>query len=141
MKKNAFALAGLLIVVLLSLSGCADFAFNPIGRWTYTEERTYIDDVLTASIPADKGFDTALVFTKSGTGYIDTGASDHLPFTYEYTDTTVTITRTSMNNVTSPSVFQVRDNGHELVSVIQEYDSQDEHGQTRHCRVETVFKR
>ena len=54
MKKFTIALlSGVLAVLLFTLSGCADFAFNPIGRWTLTERRVYIGDRLDETMPND----------------------------------------------------------------------------------------
>ena len=140
MKKIVIILSGLLTIALV-LGGCSDFAFNPVGRWTFSEQRIYTDDVLTDTLPPDSGFSVALVFQKSGTGYIDSGTKTTMPFTYDYTDSTVTITRSDPDSQFKPSVYQVLNNGKELVSVMEEYEQNNEKGQVQHCRLVTVFTR
>ena len=80
MKRKTIALLFLMITLLCGMTGCADFAFNPIGRWDFIEQRMYIDDVLQEDDADNPVIHTSLVFQKSGTGYIDayTGPYFHM---------------------------------------------------------------
>lgn len=141
MRKKFFALTALLLLVIMSMGGCADFAFNPIGRWTFVEQRLYTDGTLTDTLPPEQGHTVSLVFKKSGNGYIDSGTKDTMSFTYEYTDKDVTVTRTQKQDITKPSVYQVTDNGQKLIYVVDEAELTDEQGNSVHYRVENVFTR
>lgn len=142
MKKFTIALlSGVLAVLLFTLSGCADFAFNPIGRWTLTERRVYIGDRLDETKPNESYRQTALVFKKSGTGYIDGGNSVHIDFTYEYTDNEVTIRLNKNDENVPPTVYHLSDDGKALVVVLDEFDEPDDKGITQHGRLESVFVR
>lgn len=141
MRRSVIALLGVLVLLVFTMNGCADFAFNPIGRWHFTEQRVYVDNQLTETVPAETHQYVDLVFQKSGTGYIDSGMREHLAFTYEYTDTEVTVTRTNAKDAAPPTVYRVSDDGHTLACVISEYDERNEKGIQQHYRLETVFVR
>lgn len=96
MKRIAAALlSAALMITVLCFSGCDDFAFNPIGRWDYVEHSYYVDDKLTDQETPDNTAlmkDIALIFGKSGTGYVETGTKDKIDYTYKYESNTVTLT-------------------------------------------------
>lgn len=138
MKKKTILVLASLFILALTLSGCADFSFNPIGRWRIAEERYFENDVLISTREikeSDYGGQTALVFKKTGTGYIDSGAKNKLEFTYEYTDSSVSI---KLNE--AGAVYEVGDNGSELIATIEDYDDNSS-GKVVHCKRKTVFKK
>ena len=144
MKKKLILLFVLVCAVLLSLCGCSDFAFNPVGRWEARKEILYADGTVQYSgdlAEGQYGVLPALVFKKTGTGYIDSGTKTTLEFTYEYTDDKVTIERAQTGTDQTVSVeYEVKDNGSSLVAVIEEYDG-EENGKTVHYRRDIVFNR
>ena len=118
MKKK---LRALLIITLtlciaflssVTMGGCSDFDFNPIGKWKLTSDKTYLDGKLYLDnkpgymlmdagegkepVPVYMG-DLIYTFTKSGTGIISvyndvTGQSyDAQDFTYEYDEKNVVL--------------------------------------------------
>ncbi len=113
MKKTfrLLAAAGLLICLCcLSMSGCSDFDFNPIGNWTLSSNKTYIDDnlfkddrpgymLMQTQDSAEPEYvyigDLVYCFYKSGTGIMmmDTPSQQiqTQEFTYEYTDKQVVL--------------------------------------------------
>lgn len=100
------------VLSAVSMGGCSDFAFNPIGKWKLTGDRIYMDDKLYSEekpgylymdagegkepIPIYMG-DLIYTFTKSGTGVITVvndvnGTSfDTQDFTYEYDEKEVVL--------------------------------------------------
>lgn len=100
------------VLSAVSMGGCSDFAFNPIGKWKLSSDKTYIDGevysdhkpgyLLSASKKNEDPKwvymgDLIYTFTKSGTGIIsvynkDTGDNvEAEDFTYEYNDKEVII--------------------------------------------------
>ncbi len=96
----------------LSMTGCSDFDFNPIGKWKLTSDKTFMDDKLYSEekigylmIDAGEGKDPVpmymgdliYTFTKSGTGIITVynekngNSFDAQDFTYEYDDKEVVL--------------------------------------------------
>lgn len=143
MKKGAIILSLLVTALIFIMSGCSDFSFNPIGRWEAKEQRLYENDKITDTMKFNDNSARipALVFKKSGTGYIDSGTKNTLGFTYEYNDNEVTITRSAAGNDPVTTVYQVRDNGTSLVVTLNEYDAEEASGKTTHVREEIVFMR
>ena len=142
-KKIAFSFI-ILLVFVLTLGGCADFSFNPVGRWNVYEERLYADGVLeyTKNVKDfEYGAQTALVFKKTGTGYIDSGAKEKMNFTYEYTDKNVTINVEPHGNVgASTAVYDVGENGTEIIATTQEYDD-DSGAKKIHYKKQIIFRK
>ncbi|MBQ9460877.1 MAG: hypothetical protein IJU51_03020 [Clostridia bacterium] len=142
-KKIAFSFIALLVFVL-TLAGCSDFAFNPVGKWHVAEERLYADSVLSYTKDVkdfEYGGQTTLVFKKTGTGYIDSGARDKINFTYEYDDKTVTINIEKHGNIEAGTVvYDVADNGNEIVATIQEYEEESGTNKVNYKK-QTIFRR
>ena len=147
MKIKRIAPVGLLLLlaVIISMSGCADFAFHPIGRWEYiNEQRVYVDGKLVDTEKEEgffSGFSVTLVFQKSGTGYVDSGIKEKQRFNYEFDDKQITITYEDTKRYPEPITYNVIDNGKELTVVADEYDYQESNGKMAHCRIESVFRK
>ncbi len=139
MKRKTIALLFLMITLLCGMTGCADFAFNPIGRWEYIEQRVYVDNVLQKEDADAPVIHTALVFQKSGTGRLDVG-DKHLNthFTYDYDDNDVTIT---FDNNSTPVVYHLSENKNEMTAVLDEGEIQNNNGKNSRYRVETIFRK
>ncbi len=132
----------LLSVIVLCMSGCSDFRFNPIGTWTFSELKEYKDGKLIQTITSDEDpymKEATLTFKKSGTGYIGGNKKDQ-KFTYEYTDDSVTLNITDKSNDNYDVDYEVRDNGGSLVRIIEK-ESVDENGKKVSLREEVIFKR
>ena len=142
MKKKLALSIVILFVFTLALSGCAAFAFNPIGRWNVAEERFYEDDVLKYTKDVkdfEFGGQTALVFKKTGTGYIDSGTKNNIPYTYEYTDDKVTISL-EYSGSSSTAAYDVGENGTILIATTEDYNDTTG-GKNVHCKKQTIFRR
>lgn len=144
MKKIITIMAAVIAAVLLTMSGCSDFAFNPIGRWEAAEMRTYENGKLSDTKDADDmggSVKTALVFKKSGTGYIDSGTRSKLDFTYDYNDSEVTVTRSVNGLDPVVTVYSVTDNGSTLTVTLSEYEDLNGSGIKSSFREEMIFRR
>lgn len=144
MKRIIAITAAVIAAVLLTMSGCSDFAFNPIGRWEAVEMRTYEDGKMIETADQKElggAGRSALVFKKSGTGYIDSGTRNNLEFTYDYNDSEITVTR-SVNGL-DPVVtkYKVTDNGSTLTVTLSEFEDLNSNGIKSSYREEMVFKR
>lgn len=75
-------------VSVAAMSGCSDFAFNPIGTWKYTDDILYVDGKETKHIHSDEMMykEMEYIFEKSGTGYVKVNGERSLNFTYDYKD-------------------------------------------------------
>ena len=143
MKQALCIILTILSVTVLCLSGCSDFGFNPIGTWTYCENRLYDADgilIKTTTSDEDKLMSSATItFNKSGTGYIGRKEINE-KITYEYDDSSVTISGTLKNGENYTVEYKVRDNGKSLVRT-DEYDDLGENGKTVHIVEERIYKR
>lgn len=149
MKKRFFAIIALLAVALLALTGCSDFAFNPIGRWHPTEIHLYEDGKLVQTTPIDQNGDIfdggiydnniPIEFKKNGTGAVI--SASNIPFTYEYTDEEVRIESISPDGKKSSSVYYVSDGGNALTHLVQEGNYTDDKGKTHHYEEIWTYRR
>ena len=144
MKRKLVASLMILFVFVLALGGCSDFAFNPIGRWNVAEERLYADGELEYTKDVkdfEFGGQTALVFKKTGTGYIDSGAKEKLNFTYEYTDKNITINLAAHQAIPETTVvYETAENGSEIIATTQEFDD-EKNGKKIHYKKQVIFRR
>ena len=138
MKRKTIALLFLMITLLCGMTGCADFAFNPIGRWDFIEQRMYIDDVLQEDDADNPVIHTSLVFQKSGTGYID-AYTGHIKtrFSYEYSYTNVTITPYDRDHSV---LYHFSEENKELTTVLEEGQFNN-NGKNSRYRIESVFRK
>lgn len=144
MKRTITFFAVLMAAVLLTLSGCSDFSFNPIGRWKADVLKIYEDGKLIETRDTKElGIQDQLelVFKKSGTGYIDSGTKNNLDFTYDYTDSEVTLNRHAKDAEPVVTVYKVTDNGNTLSVTLAEYEDLNKNGIKSTYREEMIFKR
>ena len=144
MKKTIAIIAAVIAAVLLTLSGCSDFAFNPVGRWEAVEMKIYEDGKLSETKSIDElgsSVQAALVFKKSGTGYIDSGTRNKLDFTYDYNDSEVKVSRSANGSDPVETVYTVSDNGSALSVTVSEYEATNSKGTESTYREEIIFKR
>ena len=128
MKKKLAGIGAVWILLMICcLSGCGDFAFNPIGTWHYAEHNYYADEELFQhDTPENETMmkNVSLVFQKSGTGYVDSGTDDHLGFTYEYNDKEITMTMDSALNKQDGKktavTYLVSDDGKTIMRVMEQ---------------------
>ena len=85
------------------------------------------------------GGQTALVFKKTGTGYIDSGTKNNIPYTYEYTDDKVTISL-EYSGSSSTAAYDVGENGTILIATTEDYNDTTG-GKNVHCKKQTIFRR
>ena len=152
--KKVISICIILTICLTSIciSGCSDFAFNPIGRWSFVEDIYYSNDkpyskVTSEDDPAMKNF--AVVFEKSGTGYIDSGTKTPIRFTYEYNEKEITMTITDRRNQNNGSdistntelKYIVSDDKQTIKSVTKNEKRKDEKGNEVDFHEERIFKR
>lgn len=134
----------------ICISGCSDFAFNPIGRWNFIEDVYYSNDkpyskVTNKDDPSMKN--VAIVFEKSGTGYIDSGTKTPIRFTYEYDEKEIKINITdsrNQNNTLSSNntiVYTVSDDKQTIKFATKNEKRTDENGNSVDFHEERVFKR
>lgn len=93
------------------MSGCSDFAFNPIGKWENIETKT-VDGLDVEDPYTDRSF--YLIFRHDGTAYMTLGDTKlDLDFSYIYDDESVTITSKPQNSDNKPvSVkYKLKENG------------------------------
>lgn len=137
-------------LISICISGCSDFAFNPIGRWSFVENVYYSDDKLYSKVtdkddPSMKN--VAIVFGKSGTGYIDSGTKTPIRFTYDYDEKEIRISiNDSRNNnsglsVNNDIVYIVSDDKQTIKLAAKNQKVVDENGNSVDFREERIFKR
>ncbi len=143
-----------IIASAVSLSGCSDFSFNPIGKWKLSSDIIYCDGKFFSDEKpgymktalndnSDPSYiymgDLIYSFGKSGTGTVsvDDGKSvtKTMDFTYTYTDKEVTIHLTDdyyrRNNLDSVEVrYSVENdkNGALILKTQDKYKAQDTSG-------------
>ena len=144
MKRTIAIALAVIAAVLLTLSGCSDFSFNPIGRWEVSEMRLYEDGSIketkdTKQLGMSSG--VALVFKKSGTGYIDSGSGNPLDFTYNYNDSEVIISRSVNDSPPIETKYRVIDDGTSLSVTLSSYDDINAKGKKCSYSEEMIFKR
>lgn len=111
------------VMSILTLGGCSDFGFNPIGRWKFVLDELYIENSLADSLDIEKESDDSvisnmyIVFEKSGTGYFDNNGIKSQYFTYEYTQDTITMTfePTAYQPESFTTSYKVIDDGKKIV--------------------------
>lgn len=144
-RMIALCMSVVLMIALICMGGCADFAFNPIGTWHYTEHSFYLDNKLLEqetleNTPLMK--DISLVFGKSGTGYVDTGTKDKINFTYEYDDKEVSVDLSPNSSSPKSNVvkYGVSDDRSELIRVFEQ-EVKDEQGKTVMYKEVYIYKK
>ena len=93
MKKFFAFLVGTALVI--SLSGCSDFDFNPTGHWQFVSDTLYADGKIADIARAEDNSilaDMKIVFEKSGTGYLTASGVRVDDFTYSYDNEYINIT-------------------------------------------------
>lgn len=114
-KRFSSAIAAVLMIAAcllssLSMSGCSDFGFNPVGSWKLTSDKIYIDGqfasdekpgYLKTEGSKENNYEPVFIymgdlvykFGKSGTGIICVDNQEEVlqtqDFTYEYNDNEV----------------------------------------------------
>ena len=81
--------------LVISLSGCSDFDFNPTGHWKFVSDTLYADGEVADIARAEDNSvlaDMKIVFEKSGTGYLTASNVRIDDFTYTYDNEYITIT-------------------------------------------------
>lgn len=110
-KLYAVILSMLVLCGSVFMSGCSDFAFNPIGKWENIETKTV--DGLDVEDPYDRSF--YLIFRHDGTAYMTLGDEyvQNSEYSYTYDDESVTITSKPQNSDNKPvSVkYKLKENG------------------------------
>ena len=110
-KLYAVILSVLVLCGLVLMSGCSDFAFNPIGEWENVQ--TTINGEKFEGI-LDKNTKIRWVFRHNGTAYItvDGEHTKNNDYSYTYTDEQVTLKSKTDNTI--ELVYSVKDNGSTL---------------------------
>ncbi len=143
MKK--ICLMAVAVMLLLAMSGCSDFGYNPTGYWVFTSDDLYENDKMIDSVTGEDNDFMArmfLIFEKSGTGYMDAAGLKTNLFTYTYEGDTVTLT--FLPNEYNPeevvSEFRFSQDGKKLIrtKITQEPDS---NGDMATYREEYIYSR
>ncbi len=141
MKRVFCFVAAAVTASAVIMSGCSDFDFNPVGKWTLSENNLYVGDDLVDHM--DKGsfiYETNYVMEKCGTGYILVSGERMRDFTYEYEKNSVTIHINEKGQAVVDLKLDVSDDGKTLTRAdMQRY--LDEDGNNVVCREEYVFER
>lgn len=106
----------------LTLGGCSDFSFNPIGKWTLDKTVVRWKDNIIDTAKYDENT-MSLVFGKSGTGTKKMLGDSSLDksFAFETEDTTVRVSyKNFAENDDSIEIYQLSDDGKSLVTVVIE---------------------
>lgn len=108
MKKiYAVILSILVLCGSVFMSGCSDFAFNPIGKWENVESKT--TEGVEIKDPYNQSF--YLVFRHDGTAYMMLG-DEYLiksEYSYTYDDDKIVLTSKEENHVSVE--YTIKDNG------------------------------
>lgn len=93
-KIISIAISTIILFSVSFISGCSDFEFNPLGKWTLIDDVVYHNNVEYSRDDINTNiFVLEYIFEKSGTGYI---LVDNTPidsdFTYKYNNETLNIT-------------------------------------------------
>ena len=114
MKRTIAIALAVIAAVLLTLSGCSELGMSS---------------------------GVALVFKKSGTGYIDSGSGNPLDFTYNYNDSEVIISRSVNDSPPIETKYRVIDDGTSLSVTLSSYDDINDKGKKCSYSEEMIFKR
>ncbi len=108
MKKiYAIILSMLVLCGSVFMSGCSDFAFNPIGKWENIESKT--TEGVKIEDPYNQSF--YLVFRHDGTAYMMLG-DEYLiksEYSYTYDDEKIVLTSKEENRVSVE--YTIKENG------------------------------
>lgn len=160
MNKTIKSIASVIIITVLctlspvSMSGCSDFDFNPIGSWKITSDKIYDDGKFFSD--EKPGYlhtvneetkesewvyigDIIYTFGKSGTGIVSVDDQKERvqtqEFTYEYTDKQVTIhvsdnysKRMNLEPVVITYSIEKDNNGNTILKTQDKFTSEDEEG-------------
>lgn len=137
-------LAAWTVVFAAVMSGCSDFAFNPIGSWKIEQDTVYLNGEVAESVKAeDMTFETFYVFEKSGKGYMLVDSLRTFDFSYEYDDNSVFVTILSNGNeyVNEHTVeYKISDDEKSLVST-DESSVTDDDGTVYNFKEEITMKK
>lgn len=124
MKKTVCVLSVIIMIIsCISMNGCSDFSFNPLGTWEMYSQSVYDKDgkEIFHAGEADFPANTEYTFEKSGTGYITVNGRKSIIFTYTYDSEAVTVEITRKDNPTldlnevTKNVFVVKSDGATMV--------------------------
>lgn len=110
-KLYAMLLSVLVLCASVLMSGCSDFAFNPIGEWENVE--TIVAGEKFEGI-LDNNAKICFVFRHNGTAYMTINGEYIQKSDYSYTYTDEQITLTSKADSTVQMVYSVKDNGNTI---------------------------
>lgn len=110
-KLYAVLLSVLVLCGSVLMSGCSDFAFNPIGEWENVE--TIIDGEKFEGI-LDNNAKVCFVFCYNGTAYMTMNGERVKNMDYSYTYTDEQITLTSKTDDKAQLVYSVKENGNKI---------------------------
>lgn len=142
MKKIISALVSVCLVFsMVILSGCSDFAFNPIGKWKLTDDILYDADGHEMSHETDDDMlnqNIFYVFEKSGTGYKDINGTKTLTFTYEYNDEEISVTFEQSDKTVK---YKISDDGKTITNSETTTISDPETNSKTTIREDKIFKK
>lgn len=132
-------------VMVISMSGCSDFGYNPTGHWVFTSDDLYENDKMIDSVTGeDNEFMSRmfLIFEKSGTGYMDAAGLKTNFFRYTYEGDTVTLTflPNEYNDEEVVSEFRFSQDGKKLIRT-KLTEEPDADGNMATYREEYVYSR
>lgn len=110
-KLYAVILSMLVLCGSVFMSGCSDFAFNPIGKWENVQ--TTINGEKFEGI-LDKNTKICWVFCHNGTAYITVDGEHAKNSDYSYTYTDKQVILTSKADSSAQLIYSVKDNGSTL---------------------------
>lgn len=110
-KLYAVILSVLVLCGSVLMSGCSDFAFNPIGEWENVQ--TTVDGEKFEGLLGENT-KTCWVFCHNGTAYITVNGehTKNSDYSYTYTDEQVTLKSKADSKI--EMVYSVKDNGSTL---------------------------